>query len=173
MKLNTLFFIVISFLSQAVNAHGPTPQKVDESIIVDASIDKTWAIIKDFDQISQWHPDVKSSQGDGKNESDGLRILALSGGDIVESLDYYSEKNHEYNYRLKTENTDAMPVSSYTTAIQLIAEGDNKTLVKWKSRFYRGDTGNSPLENLNDESAVKAMNAFVKQGLKGLKKAVE
>jgi mxaD protein len=173
MKLNALSFIVLSFFSIAVNAHGPTPQKVDESIVIDASIDKTWAVIKDFDQISQWHPDVKSSQGDGKNESDGLRILALSGGDIVESLDYYSEKDHEYNYRLKTENTDALPVSSYTTAIQLIAEGENKTLVKWKSRFYRGDTGNSPSEKLNDDSATKAMNTFVQNGLQGLKKVVE
>ena len=173
MKLRTLLFIPLLLFSMAVNAHGPTPQKVDESIVIDASIDKTWAVLKNFDQIASWHPDVKSSQGDGKNKSDGLRILALSGGDIVESLDYYSEKDHEYNYRLKTENTDALPVSSYTTAIQLIAEGDNKTLVKWKSRFYRGDTGNSPSEKLNDESAIKAMNSFVHNGLQGLKKAVE
>lgn len=172
MKLRTLFFMPLLLLSMAVNAHGPTPQKVDESIIIDASIEKTWAILKNFDQIASWHPDINSSQGDGKNESDGLRILALSGGDIVESLDYYSEKDYEYNYRLKTENTEALPVSSHTTSIKLIAEGD-KTLVKWKGRFYRGDTGNSPTEKLNDESAVKAMTLFVQRGLQGLKKAVE
>ncbi len=77
-----------------VNAHGPTPQKVDEKIEIDASIDKIWAVLKNFDQISIWHPDVKSSKGDGKNESDGVRTLTLSGGDLVESLDYYSEKDH-------------------------------------------------------------------------------
>ena len=63
-------------------------------------------------------------------------------------------------------------MSSYTTAIQLIAEGD-KTKVKWKSRFYRGDTSNSPPERLNDEAAVKAMNSFIMNGLEGLKEAVE
>ncbi len=48
-----------------------------------------------------------------------------------------------------------------------------QALVKWKSRFYRGDTGNSPSKNLNDESAVKAMKKFIQNGLKGLKKSLE
>jgi mxaD protein len=170
MKLGSLFFLLV--ISMGANAHGPTPQKADESIVIDASIEKTWVVLKNFDKISSWHPDVASSKGDGKNESDGVRTLTLANGDLVESLDYYSEKDHEYNYRLKTENTDAFPVSSYTTSIQLTADGE-KTLVKWKSRFYRGDTGNSPSEKLNDESAIKAMNEFVLHGLKGLKETVE
>lgn len=172
MKLSPLFFITLLVISMVTHAHGPTPQKADESVVIDASIEKTWAVLKNFDQIANWHPDVTSSKGDGKNESDGVRTLTLANGELVESLDYYSEKDHEFNYRLKTENTDAFPASSYTTSIQLIVDGD-KTLVKWKSRFYRGDTGNSPSEKLNDESAVKAMNEFIQQGLKGLKEAVE
>ena len=157
----------------SVTAHGPTPQKADESIVIDAPIEKTWAVVKEFDQISKWHPDVKSSEGDGKNKSDSVRSMTLeTGGVVKESLDYYSDKDHEYNYRLKGENTDVFPISSHTSAIQLIAEGD-KTLVKWKSRFYRGDTGNSPSKNLNDESAVKAMKKFIQNGLKGLKKSLE
>lgn len=153
-------------------AHGPTPQKIDESIVIDAPIEKVWAVVKDFDKISTWHPDVTSSKGDGKNESDGMRTLTLSDGDIVESLDYYSETDHEYIYRLKTENTDALPASSYTLTFKLTAEGD-ETLVNWKGRAYRGDTGNSPIEKLNDASVIKVMSAFFKNGLKGLKEAVE
>ncbi len=172
MKLTPLFFIPFFLMSMGVSAHGASPKKIDESIVIDASIDKTWAVLKDFDQISTWHPDVTSSKGDGKNEFDGERIMTLSGGDLVERLAEYSEKDYKYEYRLKTENTDALPVSSYSITIQLIADGD-KTLVKWKGRVYRGDTSNSPPEKLNDESAVKAMNAFVEHGLKGLKEAVE
>ena len=172
MKLSHLLLINLLSFSFAVSAHGPTPKKADEKILINASIEKTWAVVKDFDQISKWHPSVKSSEGDGVNKSDGIRRLTLEGGVIVESLDYYSEKEHEYNYRLKTENTAAFPISSHTTAIQLIAEGD-KTLVKWKSRFYRGDTGNGPSKNLNDESAIQAMQSFVQKGLQGLKETVE
>lgn len=172
MKLSALFFVTFLFISMGANAHGPTPKKVDETIVIDASVDKVWEVIKDFDKISEWHPDIKSSKGDGKNESGGERTLTLENGDLVESLDFYSESDHEYNYRLGTVNTDAMPVSSYTAALQLIDE-DGKTKVKWKGRFYRGDTGNTPPEKLNDESAVKAMNSFIQNGLKGLKEKVE
>ncbi|MEE9338990.1 MAG: SRPBCC family protein [Methylococcaceae bacterium] len=173
MKLTTLFIIGLFFLPLNANAHGPTPQKADEKIVINASIEKTWEILKDFDNISTWHPDVKSSKGDGKNKSDSVRAMTLSNDEETEeSLDYYSEKDHEYSYRLKGENTKAFPISSHTSAIQLIAEGD-KTLVKWKSRFYRGDTGNSPSEKLNDESATKAMNQFIQNGLKGLKETLE
>lgn len=154
------------------SAHGPTPKKADKSIVINASIDKVWAVIKNFSDISSWHPDVISSKGDDKNESGSERSLTLKSGVLEEGLDYYSDKDHEYNYRLKTENTDAFPVSSYTTAIQLIAE-DDKTNVKWKSRFYRGDTANSPPKNLNDESAVKAMDSFIQNGLDGLKETLE
>jgi mxaD protein len=136
MNLPALFIITLSLFSLSASAHGPTPQKADEKIVINASVEKIWAVIKEFDNISKWHPDVKSSIGDGVNASDGMRSMRLlNDGEIEESLDYYSEKDHEYNYRLKGENTEAFPISSHTSAIQLIAEGD-KTLVKWKSRFY-------------------------------------
>lgn len=172
MKLSTLIFIPFAVFSMAANAHGPTPKKADNSIIINAPIDKVWAALKHFDNISDWHPDVISSTGDGKNESGSVRRITLESGVLEEGLDYYSDADHEYNYRLQTENTDVFPVSSYTTAMQLIAEGD-KTKVKWKSRFYRGDTGNTPPKRLNDESAVKAMNSFIENGLEGLKAKVE
>ncbi len=155
------------------HAHGPTPKKADKSIIINAPIAKVWDVIKNFDDISSWHPDVISSTGDGKNKSGSERRIRLESGVLEEGLDYFSEADHEYNYRLKTENTDVFPVSSYTTAIQLIAEDDDKTKVKWKSRFYRGDTANTPPKRLNDESAVDAMNSFIVNGLQGLKNNLE
>ncbi len=91
----------------------------------------------------------------------------------MESLDYYSDKDHEYNYRLKTENITAFPASSYTTNLQVTTGDAGSSVVTLKSRFYRGDTGNTPPETLNDETAVKAMNAFFKNGLAGLKQKLE
>jgi mxaD protein len=172
MNLSRLFLISFSIISMGVHAHGPTPKKADKSIIINASIDKVWAVVKHFDKISDWHPDVLSSTGDGENESGSERSITLESGQLEEGLDYFSDADHEYNYRLKTENTDVFPVSSYTAAIQLIAE-DDKTKVKWKSRFYRGDTGNTPPKKLNDESAVKAMHHFIQNGLEGLKEKLE
>jgi mxaD protein len=175
--MNRLPLILLSFLLFPVTslAHGPTPQKGLESITINAPVDAVWDVIKQFDAIASWHPDVKASSVDGKNASDGIRTITLqNGGQLVESLDYYSDKDHEYNYRLKTENVTAFPVSSYTTNLQVKAGDDaNTSVVTIKSRFYRGDTGNTPSENLNDAAAVKAMDAFFKNGLVGLKQKLE
>jgi mxaD protein len=175
--MNRLSLILLSFLSFPVAslAHGPTPQKAKESITIHAPVDSVWNAIKQFDAIATWHPDVKASSGDGKNASDGTRTITLQNdGQLIESLDYYSDKDHEYNYRLKTENVTAFPASSYTINIQVTAGDDASTsVVTLKSRFYRGDTGNTPPENLNDAAAVTAMNAFFKNGLVGLKQKLE
>ncbi|MFI3199556.1 MAG: SRPBCC family protein [Methylococcaceae bacterium] len=167
--LNILLFPVTSI------AHGPTPQKGLESITINAPVVAVWDVIKQFDAIASWHPDVKAGSGDGKNASDGIRTITLKNeGQLVESLDYYSDKDHEYNYRLKTENVTAFPVSSYTTNIQVKAGSDaNTSVVTFKSRFYRGDTGNAAPDNLNDAAAVKAMDNFFRNGLAGLKQKLE
>ncbi|MDP3875592.1 MAG: SRPBCC family protein [Methylobacter sp.] len=175
--MNRLILIMLSFLSFPIAslAHGPTPQKAKESITINASVDAVWNAVKQFDAIADWHPDVKASSGDGVNASDGTRTLTLQNdGQLVESLDYYSDKDHEYNYRLKTENITIFPASSYTINLQVTAGDDAGTsVVTLKSRFYRGDTGNTPPEKLNDEAAVKAMNAFFNNGLAGLKQKLE
>lgn len=175
--MNRLPLILLSFLLFPITsvAHGPTPQKAKESITINASVDAAWNTIKQFDAIASWHPDVKASSGDGKNASDGTRTITLqNGGQLVENLDFYSDKDHEYNYRLKTENVTAFPASSYTINLQVTPGNDaNTSVVTLKSRFYRGDTGNTPPENLNDAAAVKAMNEFFKNGLAGLKQKLE
>jgi mxaD protein len=175
--MNRLPLILLSFLLFPVTAlaHGPTPQKAKESITINVPVDAVWNEIKQFDAIASWHPDVKASSGDGKNASDGIRTITLKNdGQLVENLDFYSDKDHEYNYRLKTENVTAFPVGSYTTNIQVTAgENVNTSLVTLKSRFYRGDSGNTPPENLNDAAAVKTMNTFFKNGLMGLKQKLE
>ncbi|NOU22807.1 MAG: SRPBCC family protein, partial [Methyloglobulus sp.] len=68
-------------------------------------------------------------------------------------------------------NVKALPTSSYSVSVSVTqGASPEATEVTFKSRFYRGDTGNTPSENLNDEAAVKAMNAYFKNGLDGLKK---
>lgn len=156
-------------------AHGPTPQKAKESISINAPVDKVWGVVKDFGGISKWHGDLKDSKGDGKHESGGTRTLTFQNGEeIVDELDFYSDKDHEYSYRLKKENVKALPTSSYSVSVSVTkGASPEASEVTIKSRFYRGDTGNTPSESLNDEAAVKAMNAYFKNGLDGLKKTFE
>lgn len=155
-------------------AHGPTPKKAVESIEIGAPPEAVWTAVKNFGNIAQWHPLVaKSSEESADDPSASRRTLILKrGGQIVESLDTYDEASREYSYRLAKENVEAFPVSFYTATLK-VSPGDGGSVVEWKSRFYRGDTGNFPPEHLNDEAAVKAMSEFFKTGLEGLKKRVE
>jgi mxaD protein len=173
--MNLLTKIALGFvLPFAVFAHGPTPQKADESIVIQAPVEKVWAVIKQFDGLDKWHPDVKTSTGEGKNESGSVRTITLKNDEqFSEELDFYSEQDHLYKYRLKKENTAALPISSHTTSFQVKqGENANTSVVSIKSRFYRGDTGNTPSNQLNDESAVKAMTTFFKNELSGLQQKV-
>lgn len=175
MKFSRSAFIAFLLFPVLALAHGPTPQKANESIVINAPVDAVWNAVKQFDGISSWHPDVKESSGDGKHVSGGQRTITLqNGGQLVEELDAYDDSKHEYSYRLKTENVQALPSSSYSVSLQVTAgEASGSSVVSLKSRFYRGDTGNTPPENLSDAAAVKAMNAFFKNGLAGLKQKLE
>lgn len=168
-----LMFLVSSLaLSGPALSHGPTPQKAEETIAIKAAPADVWKAIKDFSVIADWHPGVTAADASGGNEPGATRTITLkSGGTLVEGLDEYNDKDMFYAYRLSKEDVAVFPVSFYSATIAVKAEGDG-ALVEWKGRFYRGDTGNFPPENLNDEAAVKAMQDFFKAGLEGIKAKV-
>lgn len=156
-------------INSSVWAHGPTPQRVDEHIVIDAEVATVWQQVNAFDQLDKWHPAVESIT----MQDETTRIVKLkSGGEITESLDESDPERHYLGYRLLTENIEAMPVSFYTIGIE-VEPSDNGSKVSWSGRFYRADTGNFPPENLNDEAAVKAMTDYAKSGLEGLKSTLE
>ena len=50
-------------------AHGPTRQKAKEIVTINASPDKVWKVIGNFQDMS-WLPGVKSTTGTGGNTID-------------------------------------------------------------------------------------------------------
>lgn len=150
-------------------AHGPTPQKIDEKVVISAPIDKVWDVVSDFGAIADWHPMVTAvSQPDPET-----RVLTLQDkGNITESLDELNAEEHSMGYRLYEEDITVFPVSFYSIAIEL-DEVESGTEMSWKGRFYRADTGNFPPEEYNDEAAVEAMKSFATTGMSSLKQKLE
>lgn len=161
-----------ALISAPALAHGPTPKKVEETVNIAAPPAKVWEKAGDFGGISEWHPDVQKSSASDGNKPGSVRELTLEKGIIKESLDEYDEAGFTYSYRMDGENLEALPVSSYSSTLTVEPEGEGSK-VSWIGRFYRGDTSNEPPENLNDEAAIQAMTSIYKDGLAGLKKAVE
>lgn len=155
-------------------AHGPTPQKVEVTVDIAAPPEKVWSLIKDFGNIGDWNPALSKSVGTGGNENSASRVISFKkGGELTEGLDYYSEKEMSYLYRLSKENVDVFPVSSYTAEITVKPGANGGSQVTWMGRLYRADTGNEPPPEKNDEAAVTAMTDFFTEGLNGLKAKAE
>jgi mxaD protein len=152
------------FTSPALS-HGPTPQKTDVSVEIDAPFDAVWEVLADFASIADWHPAVHSAS---PGENDKSRVLTLDGGSITETLDVSSKERGVIAWRLGTPNPDALAVSSYNDKLMVEPAGDQKTTVRWIGRFYRADTSNFPADGQTDEAAIEAMTRYVETGLAGL-----
>jgi len=152
-------------------AHGPTRQKVVETITIAAPPAAVWAKIKNFDALKDWHPAVESSPADKTNSEGSVRQVGLKGGGaLVETLERYDDAAMRYTYRAK--DGGALPVTNYTSTISVSGEGNTAT-VEWRGAFYRGFPNNDPPPDKNDEAAVKAVTGMYQSGLANVKKLVE
>lgn len=166
--------VCVAWLALPAAAHGPTPQKVVETIAIAAPPEKVWDAVKDFGSLASWNPLVESSEARGGNEAGGERDVVLkSGGKLVDSLDEYDAENKSYSYRLGTPDIKAFPVSFYSATLAVKPGADGGSEVEWNGRFYRADTGNFPAETENDQAAIDAMTKFFKSGLENLKQKLE
>lgn len=175
-QLTTLCASILAIVLAALvpaSAHGPTPHKAEGKVTIDAPVATVWRMAGDFASIGAWNPLVKKVEAKGGNAPGAERVLLLEKGEITDGLDDYDVAGHTVSWRLLKENVEAFPVSFYTATLAVSDAGAGKSEVVWTTRFYRGDTGNFPPEELNDEAAGAAMNAFIEDGLKGLKGRVE
>jgi mxaD protein len=173
--MRILFAVVLGVAAMVSSAlaHGPTPQKAEETIKINAPPDTVWAVLRDFGGFASWNTAVKISQGEGGNAAGATRTITLKNeGQLVEGLDEVNEAERYIAYRLSKEDIDVFPVSFYSATIGVKPDGDG-SVVTWSGRFYRADTSNFPPENHSDEAAVKAMTEFFKEGLAGLKAKLE
>lgn len=162
----------LAALSFTAQAHGPTRQKVSESIEIAAPADKVWAAVSNF-QDAGWIPVVEKTEGKGGNEAKATRVLTLKGGATVEEeLGKYDAEKKTMMYRITKVDVKVLPVNDYSSTIEV--EGDGaKTKVTWKGAFYRGYMNNDPPPDLSDEASKKAVLGLYKAGLENLKAKVE
>jgi hypothetical protein len=156
----------------AASAHGPTRQKVVETVEINAPADKVWAVIGNFQDMS-WHPAFSKTEGKGGNDVGATRILTVeSGGKIFEKLTKYNAEGKTLGYEITEVDVKVVPVTNYSATMTVTAAGDKST-VEWKAAFYRGYVNNDPPPELSDEAAVKAITDVFQSGLAALEKKLE
>jgi len=162
-------------LLNVAQAHGPTRQKVTESIEISASASDVWAVIGDFGTADVWLPMVTASESEGGNTKGATRTLVL-GPDtkIYESLKKHSDEKMSYSYKIpvSTHDITILPVNNYSSTIS-VKSTDTGSIVTWKGAFYRGYPNNDPPPELSDEAAVAAVTGIYQAGLANLKEMME
>ncbi|HUN94168.1 MAG TPA: SRPBCC family protein [Burkholderiaceae bacterium] len=167
--MRALFAAIALVAAGAALAHGPTRQKVTESVAINAPVDAVWEKVKNFDALQTWHPAVESSTTTDGNNVGSLRTLKLKdGGQIVEILEGYDAAEHKYNYRMK--DPGPVPVNNYTSTITVKPGESGGSVVEWRGAFYRAYPNNDPPPEKNDEAAVKAVTGIYRAGLDNLAK---
>ena len=158
----------------SAQAHGPTRQKVSETIEINAAPEKVWAVLGNFQDMS-WHPAITKTEGKGDNTVGATRTLTLQGGGTIdEVIAKYEPEKFNFMYRIEKVDVKVLPVTNYSSWLTVTpVDGGAKSKVEWRGAFYRGYPNNDPPPELSDEAAINAVTGVYKSGLEGLKKKVE
>lgn len=168
--------VVLCACASGVTAHGPSRQKVTETITVDAPAAAVWALVADFCSIETWHPGVVRCAGEGGNLPGATRVLTVGSADgpqIHEELLSYDAEKMTYKYKVTKTVLEVLPVTTYSAFLSVIDNGDGTSTVEWRAGFYRGHPNNNPPPELNDEAAVTAVKGSYVAGLTEIKRLAE
>ena len=160
-------------VSSTTFAHGPTRQKVTETIEIDAPAEKVWAAVGSFYDLG-WLPIVARTDGSGDLVPDQAmrHITVRNGGEFDEILARYDAQNFMYCYRIEHIDVKLLPVTNYSSFVTVKPDGA-KSVIEWRGAFYRGYPLNDPPPELNDDAAVKAVTGLYKAGLAASKAKIE
>ncbi len=179
-KISLFVSLILVFFTAVATAHGPVRGKLTATTTIDASADKVWDVISNYDDMS-WHPSITGVKADKGNSKGSVRVLTLKGGGtITEELKKHDADKMSYKYKItemstvktiqhagQDEDIPVLPVENYQATLTVKADGD-KSVVTWVATYYRGYVNNNPPEELNEEAADKAVTAVLTDGLTSL-----
>jgi len=112
-------------------------QKVVRSTVIDAPIERVWAVLRDFNSHDRWHDVVAESRIEGSDRSDQVgcvrSFILKDGNRIREQLIGLSDADHSSTYCI-VEAT--LPLLRYVATVTLkpVTDGD-RTFWHWQSTF--------------------------------------
>jgi mxaD protein len=176
-KLANLSLVVSAVLLGACATGGGANTSgnlmVEEKVAINAPASKVWAKVGNFGDLGAFHPAVaKTEITSGTNNVQGaVRLLTLQdGGTIKETLTAYNAAGMSYSYVI---NEGVLPVSNYSSTIQVKSTGATSSEVVWKGNFKRKDLSATPAKGQDDEAATGTIHAVYRGGLDNLKKITE
>jgi hypothetical protein len=111
--------------------------RVYVSSVIDASADRVWSIVRDFNGLPRWMPVVADSRIEGGQPSDKVGCIRnfnlRNGGNVREQLLSLSDYDYTCSYAILE---SPMGVSNYTATLKLmpVTDGD-RTFAEWTAEF--------------------------------------
>ncbi len=111
--------------------------KVFRSMVLDASIDRVWPVVRQFDGVVKWHPGVamaRMEEGAANTEIGGIRHLTLpDGGVIRETLLTLDDVGHAFCYDIID---SPLPVTNYLACQRFFpVTHSRQTYASWEVSF--------------------------------------
>ena len=140
-------------------------QKVVRSTVIDAPIERVWAVIRDFNSHDQWHAVVDQSRIENNEPSDRVGCIrhfhTRDGGMIRERLLALSDYEYTQTYEILE---SPMGVANYVATLKLTPVTDGgRTFAEWSAEF---DCAEGREHELNELIG----NGVFQGGLDGLKR---
>jgi mxaD protein len=173
MKLISATALALTVLASGYSVAAAPELHVHKTVTINASADKVWNLVKDFNGLNNWHPAVaKDDIVEGTNNTVGaVRLLSLKGGGTIkEKLLAFDATGHSFRYAIVE---GVLPVSNYTSHLSVKPAGAGKSTVTWSGKFQRKNTGDNPGDSENDKTAVDTVTGVYQGGLDNLKKMAE
>lgn len=138
-----------------------------QTVDVQASPQKVWDAIKDFDGLNRWHPvfsaDVLTG---GTNNTPGAtrRLTVKDGPSFDEELLAFDDDGMSLTYRII--GTNDLPVDNYVSTLSVVRTGRNSSAVLWRGSF-NAKPGNK------DNEVIQFIDGVYRAGLDNLKSIVK
>lgn len=111
--------------------------RVYVSSVIDASADRVWSVVRDFNGLPRWMPPVADSRIEGGQPPDKVGCIRnfnmKGGGNIREQLLSLSDYDYTCSYSILE---SPMGVANYTATLKLtpVTDGD-RTFAEWSAEF--------------------------------------
>ena len=156
MKISLLTLIAVAFAVSLALADERRLLSVTELAFVNASPQRVWTLMKNFDSIAGWVTAVqrtKLTEG-GNGQTGAIRKSTLKNGwEVVERLIAYDEAGMSYSYSLFD---GPYPVSDYISHLSVRPDHTGKgSVIVWSANFCRKNTSSNAPDG-EDDASLKA-----------------
>jgi hypothetical protein len=107
------------------------------SSVIRTSIDRVWAVVRDFNAMPSWHPLIARSRIETGAPSDQISCVRnfylTDGAHIREELTALSDEDFSFGYKILDSD---LPLENYKASLSLLPVTDaNHTLGVWRATF--------------------------------------